>query len=383
MEDYSHLTLQKCCDTALGLLDGRFGWLAEALFILFIVLFLNLFVSYILKRLCNKFEKEKKYLQNSFVKAFYKPWSYLTWFIAIVNSFDLINLRINDNYFFSLSQMHLMLAISAVLCFAWFLLRWKNNVLQVMTARSRNNEIAVEPGKIDMIAKLVTVGVIIFTILMLLEVTGRSMNTLIAFGGVGGLAIAIASQEIIANFFGGFMIYMTKPFAIGDWINLPERNLEGYVEEIGWYMTRIRTFEKRPIYVPNSTFSKIVVMTPSRMSHRRFMELIGIRYSDMPVARKIIQDIKDMIYKHEDIDTHQRIMVNLYSFGDYAVNILVDAYILRVDSVGYANVKEDILFKIADIIALNKAEMAFPTTSLDLPKDFKGWNTEKNSTVPL
>lgn len=377
MADNSHLTLQKCCDVALGLLDGRFGWLAEALSILFIVLFLNLFVSYILKRLCSKYEKEKKYLQHSFVKAFYKPWSYFTWFIAIVNSFDLINLRVNDSYFFSLSQMHLMLAISAVLCFAWFLLRWKSNVLQVMTMRSRNNEIAVEPGKIDMIAKLVTVGIIVFTILILLEITGRSMNTLIAFGGVGGLAIAIASQEIIANFFGGFMIYMTKPFAIGDWINLPERNLEGYVEEIGWYMTRIRTFEKRPIYVPNSTFSKIVVMTPSRMSHRRFMELIGIRYSDMPAARKIVQDIKEMIYKHEDIDTHQRIMVNLHSFGDYAVNILVDAYILRVDSVGYANVKEDILFKIADIVASNNAGMAFPTTSLDLPKDFNGWRSEQ------
>lgn len=365
MVDPSHLTIQECCDTLLGLLDGRFGWFAEALSILFIVIVLNLFISYILKHLCVKFERDKKYWQNSFVRAFYKPWSYFTWFVAIANSLDLISLRLNDKYFFTLSQMHSMLALSAVTCFSWFLLRWKNNVVKVMTTRSKNFEIAVEPGKIDMMAKLATMGIILFTVLMFLEITGRSMNTLIAFGGVGGLAIAIASQEIIANFFGGFMIYMTKPFAIGDWINLPEKNLEGHVEEIGWYMTRVRTFEKRPIYVPNSTFSKIVVMTPSRMSHRRFYEKIGIRYSDLPSARKIVQEIKEMIGKHEDVDTNQRIMVNLTSFADYAVNILVDAYILRVDSVGFANVKEEILFKIADIILANNAGMAYPT--IDLP----------------
>ena len=55
---------------------------------------------------------------------------------------------------------------------------------------------------------------------------------------------------MISNFFGGFMIYVTHSFGIGDWINLPDHNVEGYVEEIGWYTTRIRTFEKRPIYVP-------------------------------------------------------------------------------------------------------------------------------------
>ncbi len=360
--------IEKCCDNILDIIDGKHGWTQEIIALAFIVV-LNFAIAYILKRLHHKFSKERRYWQDTFVKGLHKPLSFWIWFVVFVNSLDVINIRLNGTNFFSLSYMHLMLSLSGALCFAWFLLRWKINLVEVMTQRSRNNEIAIEPGKIDMISKMATMVILLFALLAALELTGRNMNTLIAFGGVGGLAIAFASQEIIANFFGGLMIYVNRPFAIGDWINLPEKNLEGNVEEIGWYMTRIRTFEKRPIYVPNSTFSKIVVMTPSRMSHRRFKEIIGIRYDDLPAAKTIIKEIREMIAAHPDIDNHQRLMVNLNGFGDYAIRILVDAYILRVDTVGHANVREDILFKIAEIVIRNKAQMAFPTTSLDLPKD--------------
>ena len=75
-------------------------------------------------------------------------------------------------------------------------------------------------------------------------------------------------------------VYLDRPFAVGDWVRSPDREIEGTVENIGWRVTRIRTFDKRPLYIPNSIFSQIAVENPSRMSNRRIKETIGIRYDD-------------------------------------------------------------------------------------------------------
>ncbi len=107
------------------------------------------------------------------------------------------------------------------------------------------------------------------------------------------------------------MVYMTQPFTIGEWVNLPERKIEGHIEEIGWYLTRIRNFDKRPIYVPNSIFTQTIVITPSRMSHERFHHTIGLRYQDIKVVKSIIDNIKLMLMKHSAIDHHLSVDVFL------------------------------------------------------------------------
>ena len=103
---------------------------------------------------------------------------------------------------------------------------------------------------------------------------------MLTFGGVGGLIVGLAAKDLLSNFFGGMMIYFDRPFKVGDWIRSPDRQIEGTVERIGWRMTIIRTFDKRPLYVPNSVFSSIVVENPSRMLNRRINETFGLRYQD-------------------------------------------------------------------------------------------------------
>ena len=73
------------------------------------------------------------------------------------------------------------------------------------------------------------------------------------------IAIGFAAKDLLSNFFGGLFIYLDRPFAVGDWIRSPDREIEGTVEQIGWRVTRIRTFDKRPLYIPNSVFSQISV----------------------------------------------------------------------------------------------------------------------------
>ncbi len=91
------------------------------------------------------------------------------------------------------------------------------------------------------------------------------------------------------------MIYFDRPFKVGDWIRSPDRQIEGTVERIGWRMTSIRTFDKRPLYVPNSVFSNIVVENPSRMLNRRIFETIGLRYDDADKVPVIIDEVREML----------------------------------------------------------------------------------------
>ena len=145
----------------------------------------------------------------------------------------------------------------------------------------------IDQTTIDAIAKLLRISVIIIGFLIALQSIGYSISGVLAFGGVGGIAVGFAARDLLANFFGGLMIYMDRPFNVGDWIRSPDKEIEGTVEKIGWRSTTIRTFDKRPLHVPNSIFSNISVENPSRMSNRRIKETIGIRYDDLSKMEKL------------------------------------------------------------------------------------------------
>ena len=91
-----------------------------------------------------------------------------------------------------------------------------------------------------------------------------------AFGGIGGIAIGFAAKDLLANFFGALMIFLDRPFSIGDWIRSPDREIEGVVEDIGWRSTKIRTFDKRPLFIPNSAFASLTVENASKMQTEGF-----------------------------------------------------------------------------------------------------------------
>lgn len=351
-----------------AVLEGKYDWITEILALLGLVVVFNFIIKILLKRLHLKFEKQRNIWQDSFVNALLKPLSYYIWYIALINSVDLISLRFKQDSVIDATLMRGLILFGGILAFAWFLLSWKSHLVMAMMKRSKEHKIpGYDQGRIDMMGKIVTIIICLVTIMLLLEASGRSIQTLIAFGGISGLAIAFASQEIIANFFSGLVIYMTRPFSVGDWVMIPEKEIEGHVEEIGWYTTCVRTFEKRPIYVPNSIFSKLVVMTPSRMSHRQIKEKISIRYRDKDKLQTILDDIKTMLVQHHAIDTSQRMLVHFNAFGDHSLDILIDTYSSMIDTVAFADVKQDVLLKISNIIEQQGAEIAFPSSVVEIP----------------
>jgi MscS family membrane protein len=204
--------------------------------------------------------------------------------------------------------------------------------------------------------------------LVVLQSLGYSVSGVLAFGGIGGIAVGFAAKDLLANFFGGLMIYMDRPFKVGDWVRSPDKDIEGVVEDIGWRLTRIMTFDKRPLYVPNATFTNISVENPSRMKNRRIYETIGVRYCDIDTLSLIIDNVRQMLTEHKDIDTQQTLMVNFNKMAESSLDFFIYTFTKTTNWERFHNVKQDVLFRVAKIIEQYNAQVAFPTSTVMLEK---------------
>lgn len=259
--------------------------------------------------------------------------------------------------------------IVVILLLAWFLLRFANGVerrlLERLKTESDQVRTRMDPTTLHALVRLLRLVIVIATVLVVLPTFGVQITAVLAFGGIGGIAVGFAAQDLLANFFGGLMIYLDRPFAIGDWIRSPDREIEGTVEEIGWRLTVVRTFDKRPLYVPNSVFNKLSLENPSRMSHRRIYETIGIRYRDADKMDVIVEDVKAMLLAHEEIDTSQTMIVNFNYFAPSSLDFFVYTFTKTINWIRFHEIKQDVLLRIVAIIHSHGADTAFPTTTID------------------
>lgn len=341
-------------------------WLVEIAVLIGIFFLYNVVLKRIFNGLKARFTAANQIGKASFIEALYIPLSYTLWLVVAVQICDFVCVHtLGSKYLFNKS---IVMQVILVLGSSWFLMRWKNKSVKSYYAKFLSKGDEGDAMRVDVFDKLATVAILCMTVMLVLEVTENNWTTLIAFGGISGLALAFASQEVISSFFGGMMIYITQPFRIGDWIVLPEKNIEGHVEEIGWYITKVRTLDKRPIYVPNAIFSKIVVVNPSRMVHRRIKETIGVRYADLDKLKGVIADIDVMMKNHSDIDHSMNSYAYFSAFGSSSLDIVLSSYTKATKNEPYNRVKEKILFAVADIIGKHQVEFAFPTTSIDIPQ---------------
>ena len=260
----------------------------------------------------------------------------------------------------------LALKFGFIILIVWCLLRFVGQAEELLTS-----DRVAEPmdyTTVSAVGKLSRAIIIIIAALVIIQNLGYSISGVLAFGGVGGIAVGFAAKDMLANFFGGAVVYMDKPFKVGEWIRSPDASIEGVVEHIGWRITRIRTFESRPLYVPNAIFTTIAVENPSRMQNRRIYEVIGVRYGDVAVVERIVQAIRAMLESHEEIDHAQTLIVNFTAFNASSLDIMIYTFTRTRQWIEYHRVKEDILLRISAVIADHGAEVAFPTRTLHLER---------------
>jgi len=346
----------------------------------FIVIFGSLIIDYvqkkILKRLQLRLEKTKNKWDDAVVGAISKPISVIIWAAGISLASEIIQKATKAVIFSAVKPVRDTIIIAAL---AWFLIRLINNIEKTYIAKEKD---VVDHTTVDAISKLLRISVFITASLVALQTLGYSVSGVLAFGGIGGIAIGFAAKDLLANFFGGLTIYLDRPFAVGDWVRSPDREIEGVVEKIGWRLTRLRTFDKRPLYVPNSIFTTIAVENPSRMHNRRIYETIGIRYDDAAKVEPVIHKVKEMLMNHPEIDTRQTLIVNFNAFAPSSLDFFVYTFTKTTNWIHFHEVKQDVLLQIINIVENEGAEMAFPTSTIHLAespeKEMLGHPRDKN-----
>ena len=269
-----------------------------------------------------------------------------------------------------------------VLVLAWFLNRLIAGSEEELLREDRGRTESADKATVRATAKLARIVLWVTAGLMILQSVGVSISGLLAFGGIGGIAVGFAAKDLLANFFGGLSIYLDRPFTIGDWIRSPDQEIEGTVEDIGWRMTCIRTFDQRPLYVPNAIFSQISIQNPSRMHNRRIYETIGIRYDDAARMKDIVADVRQMLESHDEIDLNKTLIVNFDRFAPSSLDFFVYCFTKTKNWARYHSVKQDVLLKILEIVDRHGAEVAFPTSTVHVPNGIAGAALAREPTVP-
>ena len=117
----------------------------------------------------------------------------------------------------------------------------------------------------------------------------------------------------------------------------------------------VRTFDKRPLYIPNSVFTTLTVENPSRMSNRRIKETIGIRYQDASKMGDIVAEVKSMLEKHEEIDSSQTLIVNFNAYSASSLDFFIYTFTKTTNWIRYHEIKQDVmlgLFRLSTLIKL-------------------------------
>lgn len=346
--------------------DSTLALVLQVFVVVLLVVIANFFVRRALAQLARRSEATATPWDDALINAARRPASLVAWIIGLAFAARIVEARTDATIFEAISPAR---TVGVIFCIAWFLVGFiRNAQTSVVELRQAKGE-QVDHTTVDAIGKLLRVSVIITSVLVGLQSLGFSVSGVLAFGGIGGIAVGFAAKDLLANFFGGLMVYLDRPFSVGDWIRSPDKEIEGTVEHIGWRLTRIRTFDKRPLYVPNAVFAQITVENPSRMTNRRINETIGVRYDDMGEVAGIVADIKAMLRTHPEIDQEMTLIANLVSFGASSLDIMVYALTKTTAWVHFHEVKQDVMLKIAAIIAAHGAEIAFPTQTLHLLPD--------------
>jgi len=326
--------------------------------ILFIIaLIAHTILGFVLKKIISHADKTKNQWDDHLINAVSLPLKALIWFGWAYFSIDAYKEQIA-----LLNRIVEYIDIAPIFIITWGVVRIISGVEAYMIERDTN----VDGDSVRLITRLVKILIVIAIALGIAQYLGFSISGLLTFGGVGGIVMGFAAKDMLSNIFGGLMIQMDKPFSTGDWIR--SSKFEGTVEKIGWRMTRIRTFSKNPVYIPNSIFASIPIENPSRMTNRRIKEVIGIRYDDIAQMPAIVAEVEALLKAHKDVDQSESLRVYFNYFNASSLDFNVYAFTKTTSKDEYQRVKQQILLDVADIIAKHKAEIAYPTQTLHIQK---------------
>lgn len=263
-----------------------------------------------------------------------------------------------------------VLTLAGIAVVTWFLIRLTTLMERAIRVRAEQMDKPLDPMATDALAKIIQAIIVIFAVMEVMRVFGLPLSSIVAVGGIGGVALGFASQGLVSNLVGGLTVYISQPFKVGEWVIMPEDNVQGQVKSIGWRSTVIMGFDRRPFYVPNSKFNTAVLINHSRMTNRRIQEYVHVRYQDIHLVPAIVEEAREFIGRHPGIDK-EFFVVNFDSYGEFALRIFIYAFTATTSYAEYMQIKEEVLLGIADIIHRHGAQLAVPTSTIHVPEGIR------------
>ncbi|OIO60320.1 MAG: mechanosensitive ion channel family protein [Verrucomicrobia bacterium CG_4_10_14_3_um_filter_43_23] len=326
--------------------------------ILLALIFRNVIAKAVFKKLHALIQRNKSGLSEIMLQALEKPASI---FILVLGIYlGILALPLDARVELLVTKFYR--GASMVIIF-WALMRL-SDIFTIAIARviAHGNE-SVLKGFTPLIKKTIQILFFVVGALMVVDNLGYQISGILATLGIGGAAIAFASKDTVANFFGSLCIVLDRPFKVGDWIQIGDK-VDGDVESIGIRSTRIRTWPKTLVSVPNSVMANEFINNWSRMPKRRVKQVVGISYDTQPdVVDLIVEDIRTILKEDTGVD-QTYYLVNFTDFGESSLNILVYYFTATIVWKEYMDIRQRVNVKIMKTIQSRGSSIAFPSRSI-------------------
>ncbi len=249
-----------------------------------------------------------------------------------------------------------------ILSIFWVILRIIDFIAHVFLHKAALTDSKSENQVVPFAKELSKILAIIIGVFVVMgAVFNLNVATIIAGLGIGGIAVALAAQDTLQNLLGSFTIFADKPFVVGDLVRIDK--YEGTIEKVGFRSTLIRTLDKTMVIIPNKKMIDSPLENLTLRNLRRMKFNVGLKY-DTPgeVMLKISKEIEEFVNKHPA--TNNDTLVTFDSFGESALNLQVLYFIEIVDYNEYMKIREEINYRIMEIVAKNDAGFAFPSQTV-------------------
>lgn len=375
-------------DSVIYALMGNVSWIELVIALLFFAVFMRfrkLLTDLIHKFLGFAVFRTKSKLDDQLLKSSSEAIKYLIGVTGLAIALAFLSLSPEK----TLTIRHIIATLYYI-GFSWILFVFVDVFAKQLSRSLTGGRKKVRSEMVNFIIKFLKSVVVLAALIVIFGEWEYDVSAIVTSLGLGGLAFALAAKDTIANLFGSMVILWDKPFEHGDWIMTGD--VEGTVVEIGLRSTTVRTFANALTTVPNATLANQTITNwTKRQIGRQVKFEIGVTYdSNREDIKKAVDTIRAMLRGHEGIakdlniednnpliskndllGNKDTLIVHMDSFGPSSINILVYCFSVTVNWFEWLKVKEDVMFKIMEILEANNLEFAFPSQSIYIEKNEK------------
>lgn len=239
----------------------------------------------------------------------------------------------------------------------------KNKVFVKIRDKSNRD---IDKSTMNAILRITKIAIYVLAGFMVISELGYNISGFITGLGLSSVVITLAAQDTAKSLIGGLAIFLDKPFKVGDYIKVDQ--YEGTVEEIRFRTTSIRTLENTVLHVANSEMSVSAIINYSEMEKRRYYSKLVLEFgTSLKKVESVKNKINSMLIQMDEIEK-ETIMINFQEISDNGMDLVVIAYINRTNYAEYLDIKEEINYRIMEILENERVEMAYNTQTMYLKR---------------